>query len=217
MQHYDLIVFDWDGTLMDSTAMIARCIQASCKDLGLSVPEEKHAKYIIGLGLEDALRYVAPDLAATEYPKLAERYRHHFFSSEEEILLFDGVSALLTQLVDEGYLLAVATGKGRKGLDRALEQTGLARRFHASRCADETRSKPHPEMLLELMDRLGTEPRRTLMVGDTTHDLQMAANAGCPAIAVAAGAHDRAQLEALGPLACLPSVSHLAPWLATHR
>lgn len=216
MQRFDLIVFDWDGTLIDSTAMIARCIQASCKDLGLSVPEEKRAKYIIGLGLHDALRYVAPDLAATDYPKLADRYRHHFFSNEEEALLFDGVSALLTQLVDEGYLLAVATGKSRKGLDRALEKTGLVQRFHASRCADETHSKPHPAMLLELMDRLGTEPGRTLMVGDTTHDLQMAANAGCPAIAVAAGAHDREQLEALDPLVCLPSVSHLAPWLATH-
>jgi phosphoglycolate phosphatase len=216
MQRFDLIVFDWDGTLIDSTGMIARCIQASCKDLGLSVPEERDAKYIIGLGLQDALRYVAPDLAATEYPKLAERYRHHFFSTEEEALLFDGVSALLAQLADEGYLLAVATGKGRKGLDRALEQTGLAQCFHASRCADETHSKPHPAMLLELMDRLGTTPGRTLMVGDTTHDLQMAANAGCPAIAVAAGAHDRAQLEVLRPLVCLPSVSHLAPWLATH-
>jgi len=201
---------------MDSTAMIARCIQASCQDLGLPVPQEQDAKYIIGLGLEDALRYVAPSLDATGYPKLAERYRHHFFSSEEQVLLFDGVAELLARLMDEGYLLAVATGKGRDGLDRALEKTGLARRFHASRCADETHSKPHPAMLLELMDRLGTTPGRTLMVGDTTHDLQMAANAGCAAIAVAAGAHDRAQLEALGPLICLPSVSHLAPWLATH-
>jgi phosphoglycolate phosphatase len=125
------------------------------------------------------------------------------------------VPALLTQLADEGYLLAVATGKSRSGLDRVLAKTGVAHCFHASRCADESYSKPHPAMLLELMDRLGTAPAGTLMVGDTTHDLQMAANAGCSAIAVAAGAHDRTQLEALRPLACLRSISELVPWLAT--
>lgn len=215
MQRYDLIVFDWDGTLMDSAGMIARCIQDSCRDLGLPVPAERDARFIIGLGLQDAMRHLLPELPTADYPRLAERYRHHFLGREDEAPLFDGVPAMLEQLSGDGYLLAVATGKSRRGLARALEQTGTAHWFQASRCADETFSKPHPAMLLELMDHFGMREDRTLMVGDTTHDLQMAQNAGCAAVAVAAGAHDRAALEALNPLVCLPSTTELRRWLAT--
>jgi phosphoglycolate phosphatase len=215
MQRYDLIVFDWDGTLMDSAAMIARCIQDSCRDLGLPVPAERDARFIIGLGLQDAMRHLLPELPTADYPRLAERYRHHFLGREDEAPLFKGVPAMLEQLSGDGYLLAVATGKSRRGLARALDQTGTAHWFQASRCADETFSKPHPAMLLELMDHFGMRVDRTLMVGDTTHDLQMAQNAGCAAVAVAGGAHDRAALEALKPLVCLPSTTELRRWLAT--
>ena len=217
MQAYDLIVFDWDGTLMDSTGLIASCIQAACHDLGLPVPGEAAARYIIGLGLNDSMRHLLPDLPPSEYPRLGARYRDHFLAREDEAPLFPGVPELLETLSAEGYLLAVATGKGRRGLERALGATGTAHWFAATRCADETFSKPHPAMLEELSGELAVAPARTLMAGDTTHDLQMAANAGCPAVAVAAGAHGREALAALAPLACLDTVTDLARWLKTAR
>jgi phosphoglycolate phosphatase len=213
LENIDLIVFDSDGTLVDSAAAIARCVQEACRDIGLPVPTLERAQYIIGLGLHDALRYLLPDLPSAQYPSLTERYRHHFLAAEQDIPLFDGVDALLGQLSEIGYLLAVATGKTRAGLDRGLESTGIGRWFAASRCADECFSKPHPAMLDELMELLGTTADRTLMVGDTTHDLQMAANAGCRAVAVAGGAHAREELLALQPLACLDCITDLGPWL----
>ena len=200
---------------MDSAALIAGSVQLACSDLGLPVPSDARARHIIGLGLTDAMRYLLPDLPIADYPRLAERYRHHFLAREHEIPLFDGADDLLAQLSNAGYLLAVATGKTRLGLDRALDQTGTGRWFAASRCADECFSKPHPAMLNELMELLGATPERTLMVGDTTHDLQMAANARCPAIAVAGGAHPREELVALSPLACLDTVKELSTWLTT--
>ena len=215
MYKFDLIVFDWDGTLINSAALIAGSVQLACSDLGLPVPSDARARHIIGLGLTDAMRYLLPDLPIADYPRLAERYRHHFLAREHEIPLFDGADDLLAQLSNAGYLLAVATGKTRLGLDRALDQTGTGRWFAASRCADECFSKPHPAMLDELMELLGATPERTLMVGDTTHDLQMAANARCPAIAVAGGAHPREELVALSPLACLDTVKELGAWLTS--
>lgn len=217
MQHFDLLVFDWDGTLFDSAGLIAGCLQSACRDLDFAVPSDSEARYIIGLGMRDALCHVLPDLPSSEYPRLADRYRYYFLAQEDAVLLFDGVEALLEQLSDAGFQLTVATGKTRAGLDRTLQRTGIGHWFSASRCADECFSKPHPAMLQELMRQFGTAPERTLMIGDTTHDLQMAANAGCPAVAIATGTHPREQLAALKPLACLAAVTELGPWLTSRR
>lgn len=215
-QLFDLIVFDWDGTLMDSTAHITRSIQAACRDLGLPVPADEAASYVIGLGLRDALQIAAPTLDPSEYPRLAERYRYHFLLKDAQIALFDGARELLEELRDAGYLLAVATGKSRVGLNRALDAAGLMRMFDSTRCADETFSKPHPAMLHELTRELGQDLARTVMIGDTTHDLQMAQNAGTAGIGVAYGAHSADALEALAPRFVADSVATLAGWLREH-
>jgi phosphoglycolate phosphatase len=211
---FDLIVFDWDGTLMDSAAAIVAAIQAASRDLALPAPDERSARHVIGLGLADALSYLFPELAASEHEAVAARYRYHYFAGDDEIPLFEGVREMVDELAATGVLLAVATGKGRRGLDRALAATGLATAFHATRCADETFSKPHPAMLLELMDELGVDAARTLMVGDTTHDLEMARNARVAPLAVTYGAHTRESLSACAPLACLDSVAALRAWFA---
>lgn len=198
---------------MDSAAAIVSSIQASCRDLGLPVPDRATASHVIGLGLKDALTYAAPQLAPEDYGKMAERYRHHYLAQDAELTAFAGVEEMLTGLSDDGFLLAVATGKSRTGLDRVLRATGFSKFFSASRCADETFSKPHPAMLLELMDQFGTGHERTLMIGDTTHDLQMAANAGVAGLGVSYGAHPKPQLTALQPLACVDDVGELSTWL----
>ncbi|MGB8857380.1 MAG: HAD-IA family hydrolase [Burkholderiales bacterium] len=215
MASYDLIVFDWDGTLMDSTAVITLAVQNACADLGLPVPSEKEASHIIGLGLRDALTRVAPTLDPSDYPKMSARYIHHFHANEESMPLFDGAKALLERLRAQDYLIAIATGKSRKGLDRALEKTGIGPYFHASRCADECHSKPHPEMLHELMTQFNISPQRTLMIGDTTHDLQMAHNAQAHGLAVTYGAHPRHELQQLNPIGLIDDIKEFAPWLAT--
>lgn len=212
-ERFDLIVFDWDGTLMDSAGAIVRAMQAATRDLGLAALPEERARYVIGLGLGDALRQAVPDLDEAAYPRMVERYRHHYLSVDHELSLFDGITEMIDALAARGHLLAVATGKSRVGLDRALGHTGLGSCFHATRCADECFSKPHPAMLEELMDELGVPPARTLMIGDTTHDLQMAKNARTAGLAVAFGAHPRAALEAESPLACLHTPRELAGWL----
>ncbi|HEY3433532.1 MAG TPA: HAD-IA family hydrolase [Rhodocyclaceae bacterium] len=212
-KRFDLIVFDWDGTLMDSAATIASSVQAAARDLGLEPPSDERARHIIGLGLEDALRHAMPNLPGERYGELSDRYRHHYLSRDHELVLFAGVEALLEELLGAGHLLAVATGKSRLGLNRALEVSGLGPRFHATRCADECFSKPHPQMLEELMAEFGTTPEATLMIGDTSHDVQMAHNAGVPAVAVSYGAHPRSGLDALSPLQCVDSVPELAAWL----
>ncbi len=213
---YDLVVFDWDGTLYDSTGFIVQCIQAACADLSLPVPERSAAAYVIGLGLHDALAHVAPTLAPERVPELGHRYRHHYFRKQHELTLFDGVIDLLQMLKTRNHWLAVATGKSRQGLNEALQHVSLHGLFDATRTADETASKPHPMMLHELMAELGVEPERTLMIGDTTHDLQLAQNAGTPALAVSFGAHPVDELEALRPLAVLHDVPSLHAWLTTH-
>ncbi|MFA4969930.1 MAG: HAD-IA family hydrolase [Sulfuritalea sp.] len=212
-KRFELIVFDWDGTLMDSTGAIVASIQAAARDLGIPEPSDERAHHIIGLGLIDALRHALPDLPAERYQDVALRYRQHYMSRDQDLLLFEGAEALIDELAGAGHYLAVATGKTRKGLDRAFEVSGLGSRFHASRCADECHSKPHPQMLEELMAEFGVEPDATLMVGDTTHDLLMARNAGVAALGVAYGAHPRATLEAEGPLYCAADVAQLAAWL----
>lgn len=216
MLRFDLVVFDWDGTLMDSAAAIAAAIQAACLDLGFAVPDDERASHVIGLGLHDAIQHVLPGLAVSEYGRMIERYRHHYLSRDTELGLFAGTRELLADLRTRGHLLAVATGKSRAGLSRALEAAALESFFHATRCADETASKPAPDMLLALMAELQVAPARTLMIGDTTHDLQMAANAGVAAVAVHHGAHPLEQLAALEPLAVLPSTAALGRWLSVH-
>lgn len=213
MKRYELIVFDWDGTLMDSAAMIVDSVQAAARDLGLTPPSDEQARHIIGLGLADALRHALPDLPSDHYPELVERYRHHYLSRDHELTLFEGAAALVERLADLGYRLGVATGKSRRGLDRALEHSGLGAFFHATRCADECHSKPHPQMIEELMGEFAVSPGQTLMIGDTTHDLLMAQNAGVDAVGVSYGAHPREALETVAPRYCADSVADLAAWL----
>lgn len=213
---FDLIVFDWDGTLMDSTATIVKCIQASAKDLGLPIPDNKAASYVIGLGLHEAMQSAIPNLDAKYYPRMVERYRYHYLSQDHDLTLFDGVREMLTELSQEGYFLAVATGKSRVGLNRALDSAKLLSLFDATRCADETFSKPHPAMLQELTRELGQDMKRTVMIGDTTHDLQLAINAGAAGVAVQYGAHPVHELMALEPLYAATSVADLHAWLNEH-
>lgn len=213
---FDLIAFDWDGTLMDSTAHIAASIQAACRDLHLPVPSHEQASHVIGLGLHDALARAVPDIHADQVPALVERYRHYYLAQDEQLVLFDGVRELLVELKERGYWLAVATGKSRVGLNRALHSTGLTPLFDATRCADETYSKPNPAMLMQLMDQLGVTPQRTLMIGDTTHDLLMAANASAHGLGVTYGAHLAEYLQRMPALGMVHSVAELRDWLAQH-
>jgi phosphoglycolate phosphatase len=215
-RNYSLIVFDWDGTLMDSTAGITVAIQEAARDMGLPVPEREAASHVIGLGLHDSLRGAVPSLPPERYVEFAEHYRRHFQARQDEMALFPGVPELLQELLDRDFRLAVATGKSRRGLDHALGATGLARYFAATRCADETRPKPDPAMLLELMQELALERSALLMVGDTSHDLGMAQGAGVDAVAVGYGAHPPEALHAWRPRACVNSVEELRRWLATN-
>ena len=211
--NFDLIAFDWDGTLFDSTQIIVRCIQEAVRDVGGTVPTDEAAGYVIGLGLMQALAHAAPDVPQDKYPELGARYRHHYIGHQNDISLFDGVLPMLAALKARGHKLAVATGKSRHGLDEALQAVELRGRFDASRTADETAGKPHPRMLHELMDQFGVTPARTLMIGDTTHDLQMAVNAGCPSIGVSYGAHEFAAFDVLKPRFIAHSVAELQDWL----
>ncbi|MDB5825244.1 MAG: family hydrolase [Herminiimonas sp.] len=213
-EKFDLIVFDWDGTLMDSTGAIVKCIQAAARDLGLPVPDRKSAAWVIGLGLQEAMHAVLPGIDAKYYPRMVERYRYHYMAQDQDLTLFDGVPAMLSDLSQQGYFLAVATGKSRVGLNRALHGAQLMSVFDATRCADETFSKPHPAMLQELTRELGQDMKRTVMIGDTTHDLQMAVNAGAAGIAVHYGAHPAADLQTLNPIYAASSVESLHQWLS---
>lgn len=215
-RNYRLVVFDWDGTLMDSAGAIVACMQAAAVDLGLAPPGGEAARQVIGLGLHDALSQVLPGVPANEYQRVAERYRHHYLAQDHELSLFDGALDLVEELSAAGYLLGVATGKSRLGLNRALDSSGLKGYFHATRCADECNSKPAPDMLLEIMCELGATPDQTLMVGDTTHDLQMAKNAGVSALAVGYGAHTREALQAQRPLGVFDEFEKLTEWLRRH-
>jgi phosphoglycolate phosphatase len=215
-RRYRLLAFDWDGTLADSTSIIATSLQSACRDIGEPVPDDVAARYVIGLGLAQALAHVAPRLAQERHPELSARYRFHYLARDAEIPLFDGAAALLEDLHAEGYLLGIATGKTRVGLDRSLAAHSLRDRFHATRCADEGRPKPHPDMLLHLMAVLDVPAAQTLMIGDTTHDLELARAAGADSVGVSYGAHDADGLASAKPLAIVHSIAELRAWIARH-
>lgn len=213
MSHYSVVIFDWDGTLMDSTHSIVSAIQGACRDLELPVPTAAEASWIIGLSLEPALRRAVPDLPKSMEPLFLERYRHHYLSRDTQLKLFDGVPEMLRDLTDAGATLGVATGKSRVGLNRALAATSLHQQFAATRTADETFGKPHPGMLLELIDELMVDPVEVVMVGDTSHDLNMANNAGVHGLGVSYGAHPRDELLACTPQSVVHDVPELRTWL----
>ena len=215
-RQFDLIAFDWDGTLFDSTQIITRCIQLAVVDVGGAKPSDEAASYVIGMALMQALAHAAPDVPQDKYPLLGERYRFHYMQHANDIALFHGVLPLLAALRERHHWLTVATGKSRRGLDEALHTSELQGVFDGSRTADETAGKPHPRMLHELMREFGVDPERTLMIGDTTHDLQMAVNAGCASVGVSYGAHDHGQFEPLNPRFIAHSVKELHDWLSAH-
>jgi len=215
-RRFDLLVFDWDGTLMDSAAAITTALQCACRDLDFPVPTEARARYVIGLGLDEAMAHILPELDRAHYPRVRERYRTHFLQQDARTALFPGAAETVRGLHDRGHLLAVATGKSRRGLERALAATGLKPYFHATRCADEALSKPNPAMLLELMEELSVPKERTLMIGDTTHDMGMAHAAGVARLAVAYGAHTEEALLPFAPVACVRDPGALRQWLAAN-
>lgn len=206
---YRLVVFDWDGTLLDSTAAIVHAIRASAADLGLPVPSRERAAHVIGLGLLEAIRYAVPGIEREQMPAYVDRYRFHYLREDAGLQPFDGIPQLLDELAGVGAWLAVATGKSRAGLDRALDQLAWTGRFLTTRCADEGASKPDPWMLRDICEELSLDPADALMIGDTTHDLGMAQAAGTGAIAVSYGAHPRNELEGKAALAIVDSVSEL--------
>ena len=212
-RRFDLIVFDWDGTLFDSTALIVRCIQSACADIGVAVPSAERAAYVIGLGLHDALQHAVPGLPQARYPELGRRYRHHYVASQHDLVLFPGTLTMLQALKARNHWLAVATGKSRAGLDDALHTVQLKGLFDGTRTADETAGKPNPLMLQQLMAEFGAAPERTLMIGDTTHDLQLALNAGCASVGVSYGAHAPEAFAVLSPLHVAASTADLQDWL----
>ncbi|HFE49015.1 MAG TPA: HAD family hydrolase [Chromatiaceae bacterium] len=218
MKHPALLVFDWDGTLMDSEAQIVACMCRAADDMGWAPLDREAVREIIGLGLVEAVAALYPEHAPAEHRAMAERYRYHFLADDaEHSSLFAGAREVLTHCAGEGYLLAVATGKGRRGLDKVLDVTGLRALFHATRCADETHSKPHPRMLHEIMDELGVMPADTLVIGDTEFDMQMARNARATPLPVSYGAHDIERLKPYSPDWHLDSIGELTPLLQAAR
>ena len=214
-QRYKLLVFDWDGTLMDSQAEIVYCFQAAAKDLSLTIPSTDAIHSIIGIGMREAINELFPEIQEdSSITQLVDQYRHHYFHPDKvPAELFVGIEDMLIALEKEGYFLAVATSKGRRGLNSALERTGLNRVFHTTRCIDEAVSKPNPQMLLDILDILGVEASDALMIGDTEYDLQMANNAKVDAVGVCCGAHEIERLLACEPKSCLDHTTHLFDWL----
>ncbi len=195
---------------MDSVTRITNCMRAAINDTGLPYRDNDSLSDIIGLGLREAISKIYPELDSMTYQKLVENYRQHFlFTDKTPSILFEGAVALLVALQEQGFYLGVATGKGRAGLNKVLDETSTGRYFHATRCADEAFSKPHPQMLQDLMSEMGMTAAETLMVGDTEYDLQMATNAGCDCIAITHGAHAADRLKLFNPLACVDNLDAL--------
>jgi phosphoglycolate phosphatase len=206
------IVFDWDGTLMDSERQIVSCLHAAIADLRLHPVDDDTVKNVIGLGLREAIDTLVPGQDGRFQEAFVAAYRKHWFQSADSTL-FSGVREVLALLRERNLLMGVATGKARRGLNKVLGETGLGDYFHATRCADETLSKPHPQMLLELMAEVDVTPVQTLMVGDTEYDMEMASNADVRKIAVSSGVHEAARLRRHDPLVCLENISNLPAWL----
>ena len=204
-----LLAFDWDGTLFDSTALIVQAIQNAVADVGVAVPSKEQAAWVIGMGLQDAIAHIGRDIPKLKIPVVMTRYLYHYSKLQDQVSLFDGTLDMLRDLKNQGFYLAVATGKSRRGLNEALAQADLKQFFDATRTADETAGKPNPLMLHELMDELEVSPQATLMIGDTTHDLQLAQNARTHSVAVSYGAHALHEFEAFAPLATVHDMAEL--------
>lgn len=210
---FDLIIWDWDGTLADSTGMITKAVLDAAEQVGLPALPRQAASHIIGLGLREAIAALYGDLPEDKAQALARQYTANYYAGEKEIPLFSGAAEVIMTLHRRGFKLAVATGKGRRGLDLALGHCGLGAYFHATRTIDECFSKPHPQMLNELMEDLVILPERTLMIGDTSYDLQMAQNAGVKSVGVTYGAHSADQWKQYHPIKQFDDFSTLAQWL----
>lgn len=212
---YRLIVFDWDGTLMDSEARIVTCMQRAARDARVPVPSDGAARDIIGLGLNEAVARLFPAIDAAGIAALVDAYRVHWLGNDvQAAVMFDGARELIEGLHTRGHLLAVATGKSRRGLDKAFEESGLGGFFHASRCADETFSKPHPQMLLDILTDLNTDPADAVVVGDTEYDMQMARSARVAAVGVSHGVHAAERLLEQGAIDCFEDLHALSDWLS---
>jgi phosphoglycolate phosphatase len=212
---YRLVIFDWDGTLLDSVGSIVECTHVTLAELGVAAVPESLIRKVLGLGLRETVEALCPGCDEELFRRVVETYRKHWFGGYSSLpMLFTGVVEMLEELHRRDYLMAVATAKGRLGLDADLEATGLSRRFVATRTINESPSKPHPGMVLEILDELGVRPEAALVVGDTTHDLRMAANAGVAAVAVCTGSHPQDELLAVEPAACLGGAAELPDWLA---
>ena len=217
MNKYNLLVFDWDGTLMDSKAQIVNCMQTAITELCFESRTDKQISDIIGLGLEEAILALYPGLDAKSVKHAANTYREHYlFKDKTPSPLFTGVPEVLTRLRESGYDLAVATGKSRRGLEKGLSETGLHEYFHVTRCADETRSKPHPQMLEEILVDLNTHSSKALMIGDSVYDLQLASNARVDGFAVSYGVHGLLQLLKHDPVGFIDNIEQFPKWLDTH-
>lgn len=208
-----LYIFDWDGTLCDSLAKIVYCTRAAAAEMNLPVPDEDAVKNIIGLSLRPAIQQIFPDVGEDELQALLAGYSKHFIADQERGMdFYPGVRDTLDTLLKDGHHLAVATGKSRRGLNRILNEMGLEDYFHSSRCADETQSKPHPQMLAELLDEFSVGPERAVMIGDTEYDMDMARQIKMPRIAVSYGAHHIDRLRPFEPVLCLDQMDKLLEW-----
>lgn len=213
---YDLIIFDWDGTLMDSEAKIVRCFREAAKDAGAPFPGDAAVSNIIGLGLMEAVEAIFPDIDNNMRDAVLEGYRDHFLIHDQTAMpFFPDVAEGLEALTQSGYQMAVATGKARRGLSRVLDNSPLESYFQVTRCADETRSKPHPLMLEEILLETGVPPQRAIMVGDTTYDLEMANNAGIDSLAVSYGVHPCERLTQYTSNACMHSFRDVRDWFCS--
>jgi len=213
MSQYQLIVFDWDGTLMDSTGQIVQCMQQAISQLEFPPLNDSAISHIIGLGLNEAAQALYPTINSTDVIRLADTYRDIWLKGPLDTPLFDNASKLIQDLSKQDYFLGVATGKSRSGLDKVLNSTNLEPLFHATRCADECHSKPHPQMIEELMDYCGVTPKQTLMIGDTEYDLQIAHNAGADSLAISHGAHGVETLQACQPKDIVDNLHQVEQWL----
>jgi phosphoglycolate phosphatase len=217
MKNYQLIIFDWDGTIVDSVGHIVYSIQQSCVDLNQPVPTREQAQYVIGLGLNDALKHISPTASPDTVAQLLDRYRYHYINSESTVFPFPSVLEQIEQFYEQKILMAVATGKNRAGLDRALNTSSLKSFFSTTRCADESDPKPSPKMVLEILEELSFKPEDALVVGDTTHDILMAQQAKVDVVALAQGAHPEDQLRQANPTVLLSSISELSQWLGRDK